>query len=138
MSDDTGFEVIGTVLPPESERGDETTFTEELTSSPEERMALLEREESESFATLMHFCMQSRGGKKPRRRLLAAAIGMDGPTYDDLEIATGRSKRQIRRQLDELRERGVIETQGRGNTTYVLFVGWKMEALAKRALTLTD
>lgn len=111
---------------------------ERYSESPEERMALLESEEAESFSTLMHFCMQSRAGKKPRRRLLAAAIGMDGPTYDELETATGRSRRQIRKYLGELEELEIIATQGQGNTTHVLFPDWKMEVLAKRALTLTD
>lgn len=102
------------------------------------QMMDLEEDESGVFSELMHFCMKEHAGERPRRRLLAAIASMDGPGYDDLSEVLGRSERQIKNYVSELRDAGVIVTQGRGSpSTHVVFANRDMEVLAKRALALT-
>jgi len=126
------------VTPPTpSLESDEKPTVPSLTTA--EQMLKLEEDEQERFGFLMQFCMKSYQGERPRRRVLFRIVNGDGPGYDDLAEAVGKGTRVVKKYVKELRDAGIVVTQGQGSpTTNVVFDKWTMEALAAHALSRTE
>lgn len=120
---------------PSIEPGEKPTIPKLTTA---EQMLKLEEDEQERFAFLMQFCLEVHQGERPRRRVLSAIVGGDGPSYAELAEIAGMGDRTVKKYVKELRDAGIIVTQGQGSpSTSVVFDKWTMEALAAHALSRT-
>lgn len=69
-----------------------------------------------------------------KRRLLAALVNHSGATYDQLDAATGFSRRSTREHCYDLRDKGVVEITD-SNIAFVSFRSEEIALLAEDALS---